>query len=160
MNNAETVKNNAISLIATYGLDVVAAIVILIVGLIAARWTRNLVARGCARSSRIDETLSGFFSNLAHYAGVAFVIIAVLARFGIETTSLIAVFGAAGLAMGLALQGTLSNIAAGVMLLLFRPFKVGDFVEVAGISGTVKSISLFVTELATGDNVQILAPNS
>lgn len=156
----ENVKDNVVTLIATYGLDVVAAIVILIIGLIAARWAQRLVARSCTKSARIDDTLGAFFANLTYYAVVAFVFIAVLAQFGIQTTSLIAVFGAAGLAIGLALQGTLSNIAAGVMLLLFRPFKVGDFVEVAGIAGTVKSITLFVTELATGDNIQILAPNA
>ncbi len=156
----ENVKDNVLNLIATYGLDVVAAIVILVAGLMAAGWARRVVNRISAKSDRIDDTLGSFFANLTYYAVVAFVCIAVLARFGIQTTSLIAVFGAAGLAIGLALQGTLSNIAAGVMLLLFRPFKVGDFVEVAGISGTVKCITLFVTELATGDNVQILAPNS
>ena len=86
--------------------------------------------------------------------------IAVLSQFGVQTASLIAVFGAAGLAVGLALQGTLSNVAAGVMLLLFRPFKVGDYIDGGGVSGTVKVISLFVTELATPDNVQIIAPNS
>ena len=86
--------------------------------------------------------------------------IAVLSQFGVETTSFIAVLGAAGLAVGLALQGTLSNVAAGVMLLLFRPFKIGDYIEGGGLAGTVKSISLFVTELATPDNVQIIAPNS
>ncbi len=155
----ENVKNNALELIATYGFDVVAAIVILVLGLMVAGWVRRLVTRICTNSARVDNTLGPFFAALVYYAIVAFVFIAVLARFGIQTTGLIAVFGAAGLAIGLALQGTLSNIAAGVMLLLFRPFKVGDFVEVAGIAGTVKSITLFVTELATGDNVQILAPN-
>jgi small conductance mechanosensitive channel len=83
----------------------------------------------------------------------------VLARFGIQTTSLVAVIGAAGLAVGLALQGTLSNLAAGVMLVVFRPFKIGDFIEAAGQSGTVKAINLFNTELATGDNVQVILPN-
>ena len=97
---------------------------------------------------------------MVRYLIIAVTVIAVLGRFGVETTSLIAVFGAAGLAIGLALQGTLSNVAAGVMLLLFRPFKIGDFVEVAGISGTVKGITLFVTEMATGDNVHIIVPNA
>jgi small conductance mechanosensitive channel len=155
----ENVEENILGLVATYGVDIVAAIVILVVGLMAAGWARGLVNRICAKSNRIDDTLGPFFANLIYYAVVAFVCIAVLARFGVQTTGLIAVFGAAGLAIGLALQGTLSNIAAGVMLLMFRPFKVGDFVEVAGIAGTVKSITLFVTELATADNVQILAPN-
>ena len=151
----ENAKENVIGLITTYGLDVVAAIVILIVGLIAARWAQRLVAKGCAKSGRIDETLTGFFANLTYYAVVAVVVIAVLARFGIETTSLIAVFGAAGLAIGLALQGTLSNVAAGVMLLMFRPFKIGDFIDAGGQSGTVKEVGLFTTEMATPDNVKI-----
>ena len=102
----------------------------------------------------------GFFGSLVKYVIIAITIIAVLNRFGVETTSLVAVVGAAGLAIGLALQGTLSNVAAGVMLLLFRPFKVGDYIEAAGLAGTVKSISLFVTEMATPDNVQIIAPNA
>lgn len=155
----EQVTENIVKAIATYGLDVVAAIVIFIIGLIVAKAARNLTTRLCAKAQKIDDTLSSFFAGIVYYVVLAFVITAVLARFGIQTASLIAVFGAAGLAIGLALQGTLSNIAAGVMLLLFRPFKAGDFVEVAGIAGTVKTISLFVTELATADNVQILAPN-
>jgi len=87
-------------------------------------------------------------------------VFAVVAQFGVEISSLLVVFGSAGLAVGLALQGTLSNVAAGVMLLLFRPFKIGDFVDVGGHSGTVQVISLFITELATPDNVQIIIPNS
>lgn len=155
----EQVTENFVGAIATYGLDVVAAIVILVIGLIAANAARSLTKRLCAKAQKIDDTLSSFFSSIVYYIVLAFVITAVLARFGIQTASLITVFAAGGLAIGLALQGTLSNIAAGVMLLLFRPFKAGDFVEVAGIAGTVKTISLFVTELATADNVQILAPN-
>ncbi len=101
----------------------------------------------------------GFIASLAKYTVLAFVGVAVLQRFGIQTTSIIAVLGAASLAVGLALQGTLSNLAAGVMLLLFRPFRVGDAVEVAGRAGTVKKLTLFTTELASGDNVQVLIPN-
>jgi len=156
----QDVIDNVMTIITAYGLNVVAAIVILIVGLMVAGWAKRFVLKMSAKASMVDDTLAGFFAGLTYYAVVAFVIIAVLARFGVETTSLIAVFGAAGLAIGLALQGTLSNVAAGVMLLLFRPFKVGDLVEAAGIMGTVKSISLFVTEFATLDNVQVLAPNS
>lgn len=155
----EEVTENIVKAVATYGLDVVAAIVILVIGIFVANAARSLTTRLCAKAEKIDDTLSSFFSGIVYYIVLAFVVTAVLARFGIQTASLIAVFGAAGLAIGLALQGTLSNIAAGVMLLLFRPFKAGDFVEVAGIAGTVKTISLFVTELATADNVQILAPN-
>lgn len=148
-----------LSLVTEYGLNVVGAIIILIVGWMAAGWAQRAVRRGLAKTERCDETLQGFFGSLARYFVLVFTVLAVLSQFGIQTASLIAVFGAAGLAIGLALQGTLSNIAAGVMLLTFRPFKVGDYVDVAGLAGTVKSISLFVTELATPDNVQILAPN-
>jgi small conductance mechanosensitive channel len=150
----------ATSLLTTYGLSVVGAIVILLVGLYAAGWASRLVSRLLARSERVDVTLQHFFASLTKYAIIAFTVIAVLAEFGVETTSLIAVFGAAGLAIGLALQGTLSNVAAGVMLLLFRPFKVGDYIDGGGVTGTVKAIHLFTTELATPDNVQIIAPNS
>jgi small conductance mechanosensitive channel len=107
----------------------------------------------------MDATLVRFFGSLIRYAIMGFVIIAALQRFGVEATSLVAVFGAAGLAIGLALQGTLSNVAAGVMLLMFRPFKIGDFVDIGGQAGTVKEVGLFTTELATGDNVKIIMPN-
>lgn len=149
-----------VALVTSYGLSVIGAIVILIVGFVIAGWVRRSVERGLSKFRKVDETLRSFFSTLAYYAIIVFTIIAVLSQFGVETTSFIAVLGAAGLAIGLALQGTLSNVAAGVMLLLFRPFKVGDYVEAGGLAGTVKSISLFVTELATPDNVQIIAPNS
>ncbi len=149
-----------VGLVTSYGLSVIGAIVILIVGFVIAGWVRGSVNKALSRIQKVDETLRHFFSSLAYYGVVVFTIIAVLAQFGVQTTSFIAVLGAAGLAIGLALQGTLSNVAAGVMLLLFRPFKTGDYIEGGGLAGTVKSISLFVTELATPDNVQIIAPNS
>ena len=148
-----------VTLLTTYGLAVVGAIVTLIVGWIIAGWTHGAVARSLAKTERVDETLREFLASLAKYLIIAITIIAMLNQFGVETTSLVAVLGATGLAIGLALQGTLSNVAAGVMLLLFRPFKIGDFVEAGGVAGTVKAIGLFVTELATPDNVQIVAPN-
>ena len=148
-----------VGLVTAYGASVVGAVVILIIGLWAARRIERMTDRALARSGKIDDTLRPFLASLMRYAVLAFVLIAVLSAFGIETTSLIAVFGAAGLAIGLALQGTLSNLAAGVMLLIFRPFKVGDYVDVGGLAGTVKQVSLFVTELATPDNVQIIVPN-
>lgn len=143
----------------TYGLNVIAAILILIVGLWISRRVETLVRRGLERTGRIDSMLSGFLSAVARYLVLTVTIIAVLSQFGIEIASLLVVFGSVGLAIGLALQGTLSNVAAGVMLLLFRPFKAGDFVEIGGMSGTVKAVSLFFTELATPDNVQIIVPN-
>ena len=156
----EQLSEQFIALIASYGLNAVGAIVVLIVGLIAAGWARKAVRRMLRRTGRVEETLIGFLSSLVKYAVIAFTIIAVLQQFGVEATSLVAVFGAAGLAIGLALQGTLSNVAAGAMLLLFRPFKVGDFIDAGGHAGTVREISLFTTELATPDNVQIIVPNS
>ena len=147
-------------LIAEYGMSVVGAIVILIVGWIAAGWIRRAVPKLLARTGRVDATLQHFFGSLAYYLVLGFVVIAVLAEFGVQTASIIAVFGAIGLAIGLALQGTLSNVAAGVMLLLFRPFKVGDFVDTAGVAGTVKAITLFTTELDTPDNVRIIVANA
>ena len=149
-----------VGLVTSYGLSVVGAVVILIAGFIVAGWVRSSVGGALGKVKKADETLRSFFSSLAYYAVVVFTIIAVLAQFGVQTTSFIAVLGAAGLAIGLALQGTLSNVAAGVMLLLFRPFKIGDYIEGGGLAGTVKGISLFITELATPDNVQIIAPNS
>ena len=160
MDESMTVAIDEVSaLIATYGLSVVGAIVILIVGLWVSGWAMHATERGLIRTGKVDATLSHFFGSLVKYGIIAFTLIAVLSEFGVQTASLIAVFGAAGLAIGLALQGTLSNVAAGVMLLLFRPFKVGDYIDGAGVAGTVKAISLFVTELATPDNVQIIAPN-
>jgi small conductance mechanosensitive channel len=156
----EEVWTMVMALVASYGLSVIGAIVILIVGFVVAGWARGSISRGLSRFKNIDATLRSFFSSLAYYAVIIFTVVAVLSQFGVETTSFIAALGAAGLAIGLALQGTLSNVAAGVMLLLFRPFKIGDYIEGGGLAGTVKDISLFITELATPDNVQILAPNA
>ena len=145
--------------LATYGINVVGALVIIVVGFMVAGWARRALERALSRSGKMDATLVRFFGSLVRYAIIAFVIIAALQQFGVEATSLVAVFGAAGLAIGLALQGTLSNVAAGVMLLMFRPFKIGDFVDIGGQAGTVKEVGLFTTELATGDNVKIIMPN-
>ncbi|WP_321335557.1 mechanosensitive ion channel domain-containing protein [Breoghania sp.] len=142
-----------------YGLSVIYAIIVLIVGWWAAGKISSLVARACERSDHIDATIGGFATSITRYAVLALVIITVLQLFGFQTTSLVAIIGAASLAIGLALQGTLSNLAAGVMLLFFRPFHVGDFVELAGNTGTVKNLTLFFTELATADNVKIIIPN-
>ncbi|MEZ5758975.1 MAG: mechanosensitive ion channel [Emcibacteraceae bacterium] len=143
-----------------YGLNIIFAILILIIGFWIAGRIKNMVMKVCSKSQKIDDTLAVFFSSLARYIIIIFTILAVLDRFGVETASLIAILGAASLAIGLALQGTLSNVAAGVMLLIFRPFKVGEFIEGAGHAGTVKALGLFVTEMATGDNVKIIIPNS
>ena len=143
-----------------YGLDIIGAIVILIIGWTIAGWARRVTARGLGRMERMDATIKLILANMVRYVVLLFVAIAVLARFGVETTSIIAVFGAAGLAIGLALQGTLSNIAAGVMLLILRPFSVGEAIDAGGIAGTVEEVSLFTTTLKTVDGLYISAPRS
>jgi small conductance mechanosensitive channel len=152
--------DQVVLILSTYGLKVVGAVAVLLVGLMIAGWARRIVTKLLSRSERVDPMLTGFFASLAKYLVLAITVIAVLNQFGVQTASLIAVLGAAGLAIGLALQGTLSNVAAGVMLLFFRPFKIGDYINASGITGTVKSVGLFVTELATPDNVHIVAPNA
>lgn len=149
-----------IEVVATYGLDVIGAIVILIVGWIAAGWGKRVVAKALQKTGKIDVMIRGFLANTVRYAILVFTMLAVLDRFGVETTSFVAILGATGLAIGLAMQGALSNVAAGVMILFFRPFKVGDFIEGAGQSGSVKSVSLFLTYLNTPDNVEVILPNS
>lgn len=145
--------------LAKYGMEVLAGILILVAGYLIAGWVSKFIRSRLSKSKKFDQTLTGFVSGLVKYAILAVTAIAVLNQFGIQTASLIAVVGALGLALGLALQGTLANFAAGVMLLVFRPFKVGQFVDIAGTAGTVKDLQLFVTELATADNIQIIVPN-
>ncbi|MEQ8735329.1 MAG: mechanosensitive ion channel [Rhodospirillaceae bacterium] len=147
------------TVITTYGLSVVGAVVILIIGWVVSGRVASSIRKAGERSNKIDATLTSFFASVAKYAVLVFTFIAVLSRFGVETTSFVAVLGALGLAIGLSLQGTLANVASGVMLIMFRPFKVGDFVDTAGVSGTVKDITLFTTELATPDNVKVIVPN-
>ncbi|MBA43390.1 MAG: mechanosensitive ion channel protein MscS [Magnetococcales bacterium] len=159
LENSQEYIDTLIELTTIYGMRVIGAIFILIIGWFIAGRVSKYVERMFSRMKRVDPTLSQFFSSIARYAVLAFTIIAVLNQFGVQTASLIAVLGAAGLAIGLALQGTLSHVASGVLLLIFRPFKVGDFIEVSGHMGTVKRLSLFMTELAMVDNVQILIPN-
>ena len=158
--NADNATDQVIQAVSTYGLNVVGAIAILIIGYIAAGWAARLTGNALAKSAKVDETIRHFLASLVRYAVIVFTVLAVLSQFGVETTSFIAVLGAAGLAIGLAFQGTLSNIAAGVMLLLFRPFKVGQFIDAAGVAGTVESITLFMTELNTPDNVHVIIPNA
>lgn len=140
--------------------SVLAAVLIIIGGFMPAGWARNRVIGLSQRHNRLDATLFSFLGNLLRYVILAFMALFVLNTFGIQTTSIVAVIGAAGLAIGLALQGTLSNVAAGVMIIIFRPFKNGDFVEVGGQSGTVREISLNFTELSSLGNVQVIVPNS
>jgi small conductance mechanosensitive channel len=148
-------------LIIEHGLSFTSAILILVLGIWFSGKARKLTITALRRLPNFDSTLQTFFGSMVRYIIIIFTVLAVLAKFGVQTTSLIAVLGAAGLAVGLALQGTLSNVAAGVMLLIFRPFKAGDYVEVAGgVGGTVVELSLFTTEMVTPDNLRIVMPNS
>ena len=158
--NANNAIDQVIQAVSTYGLNLVGAIAILIFGYFAAGWAARMTGTALAKTAKVDETIRHFLTSFVRYAVIVFTGLAVLNRFGVETTSFIAVLAAAGLAIGLALQGTLSNIAAGIMLLLFRPFKVGQFIDGAGVAGTVESITLFMTELNTPDNVHIIIPNA
>jgi small conductance mechanosensitive channel len=137
-----------------------AALLILIVGFVVAGWASRAVARMLVKRERFDATLIPVVRAIVRYAILVFVVIAVLAQLGVETTSVLAVLGAAGLAIGLALQGTLSNIAAGLMLLWLRPFRAGDFIEVSSVSGTVREVGLFVTQLDSYDGIYNFVPNS
>ena len=148
-----------IDLVTAYGLDIVGALVILIVGWMVAGWAGRATKKTLDKSGRIDGTLSPFLSSIVRYVVLAIVIVAVLGQFGIETASIIAVLGTVGLAVGLALQGTLSHFAAGVVLLILRPFKVGEFVDTGSQSGTVDEIGLFATVLTTVDGVVVYIPN-
>jgi small conductance mechanosensitive channel len=140
-------------------LHLVAAILILIVGIWVAHRAQALLVRSLGKTQYLDAMLRSFFGNIIRYFVLTITVLAVLSQFGIETTSLVAVLGAAGLAIGLALQGTLSHLAAGVMLLIFRPFRIGQHVQIGGAVGTVKDLSLFWTEVVTVDNVQVIIPN-
>jgi small conductance mechanosensitive channel len=157
--NLEEYVQTVVVLVSTWGLQVLGALAVFIVG----RWVAGKLKRGTRHAlerASVDAALVPYLSGGVYYAALTVVVIAVLGLFGIQTTSVIAVLGAASLAVGLAMQGTLSNFAAGVMLLAFRPFGLGNFVEVAGVAGSVKEIGIFTTTLNTPDNVQILVPNS
>ena len=148
-----------IELLTIYGIKLIAAVAIVIIGRWVAKGLTRLIERLMTKRE-VDKTLVTFVSNLSYIALLAFVIIAALNQLGIQTASFIAVLGAAGLAVGLALQGSLSNFAAGVLMIIFRPFKVGDFIEGAGVSGTVEAIQIFTTQLKTPDNKTITIPNA
>lgn len=142
-----------------YSLKVVAALAIFIIG----RMVAKAIAKGILKALKlrnIDDTVASFIHNLSYGALFVFVIIAALSQLGIQTASFITVIGAAGLAIGLALQGSLSNFASGVLMIIFRPFKIGDYVEAGGKAGTVEDIQIFATQLKTPDNKVIIIPNS
>ena len=141
-----------------FTIKVVVAIIIFYVGRIIARLATKML-RNVMQSQEVDKILESFVCNLVYWALMLFVIIAAINQIGVQTTSLIAVMGAAGLAVGLALQGSLANFASGVLIVMFRPYRVGDFVEAAGISGTVLQVQILTTIMKTGDNKQIIIPN-
>lgn len=150
---------DSMSSIVSWGMNILLAIVILVIGLWISKRVQNAIVKLSEKSPQLDDTLFKFLASIVRWIIMAFVIIAVLGRFGIETTSIVALLGAGGLAVGLALQGAMSNAAAGVMLMVFRPYKVGDFVDAGGHFGLVEEIGIFTTDLQTFDNQQIVIPN-
>ncbi|AVR05860.1 small-conductance mechanosensitive channel MscS [Pluralibacter gergoviae] len=150
------VRNQALLL--SYAVNIVAAIAIIIVGMIVARVVSNTVNRVMV-GRKIDATVADFLSAMLRYAIIAFTLIAALGRVGVQTASIIAVLGAAGLAVGLALQGSLSNLAAGVLLVMFRPFRAGEYVDLGGVAGTVLHVQIFSTTMRTVDGKIVVIPN-
>jgi small conductance mechanosensitive channel len=142
-----------------YGIKVIAAIAIFVIGRWVAKGVRGLVQR-MMRKAQVDQTLRRFVGNLTYIALLVFIIIAALSQLGIQTTSFIAILGAAGLAIGLALQGSLANFAAGFLMIVFRPIRVGDYIEGAGVAGSVEEIQIFTTTLITPDNKTVIIPNA
>lgn len=140
--------------------SVLGAIALLILGYTVAGWISRQIRRIGLKYQDLDDTLFSFFANIARYAIITFTVVFILSNFGVETTSIAAAIGAASLAIGLALQGTLSNVAAGVMIVFFRPFRLGDVIETNGVLGTVKDITLNYTEIADLSNVQVIVPNA
>lgn len=158
INHAGTWLARNQELLLSYAVNIVAAIAILIVGMIVARVVSNTVNR-LMLARKIDATVADFLSALVRYAVIAFTLIAALGRVGVQTASVIAVLGAAGLAVGLALQGSLSNLAAGVLLVMFRPFRAGEYVDLGGVAGTVLNVQIFSTTLRTADGKVVVVPN-
>jgi small conductance mechanosensitive channel len=154
----ETIKEIQL-LITAYGLQVLGVLVTLIIGIWIAKWLAKIFGKALNKRD-VDPTLTKFAVSVVKIALITFVIISAISQVGIETTSFVAVIGAAGLAVGFALQGSLSNFASGVMLIIFKPIKVGDFIEGGGVTGSVESVGIFVTTLTTPDNKVVYVPNS
>jgi small conductance mechanosensitive channel len=154
----ENAANQLMVFVTMYGLKIIGAILILIIGRIAAGVGRKIVTKTLEKS-KTDPAVTSFVGSLTYFLILTFAVLAALAKFGIQTASFVAVLGAAGFAIGFALQGSLANFAAGVLILVLRPFKIGDYIDSAGVAGTVKDIQLFTTVLATPDNIKILVPN-
>lgn len=155
-----TAFSQATALIVQYGFSILGAVILLVGGWLLSGLLSRWAYRGISRIHGIDETLARFFENVFHYGLLVLVFVTVLGQFGVQTTSIVAALGAAGLAIGLALQGTLQNIAAGIMLLVLRPLRVGEYIETASVKGFVKEIGLFATQMKTPDGLYLLAPNS
>ena len=153
----ETIEG-IVELAMLYGVQVILALTIFIVGKWVAKKIANIVQRVLAKNN-VDPAIQHFVGSLVSWVLIIFVVIASLGQLGIQTASFVAIVGAAGLAVGLALQGSLAKFSAGVLILIFRPFKVGDFIEVAGVSGVVQKIQIFTTELHSPDNKKIIVPN-
>lgn len=148
------------ALVVSHGLSLIGAVLILIIGYTIAGWASKRIRNSAIKSEKFDNTLAPVFGQTVKVVILIITILAVLGQFGVETASIIAILGAAGLAVGLALQGTLSNVAAGMMLLILRPFKIGDVIEVSGTLGIVDEIGLFTTEMHSFDNIGIVMPNA
>ncbi len=159
VSQADKVVNTVVDIVTQYGMSVIGAVLVLIVGRIVAGWARKLVRKAAARAD-LDQAIVSFLGSLAYYGVIIFAVTAALKKFGIETASLVAVLGAAGFAVGFALQGSLSNFAAGIMLLVFRPYRIGDVIDAAGVVGKVTEMRLFTTVLYSPDNIKIIVPNS
>lgn len=155
----EAAAARVVELLILYGMKVVAAVVVIVIGRWVAKILSNIIKKTLIKNE-IDLTVVSFIANLTYFTLLTFVVLAALGQLGIQTTSFIAIVGAAGLAIGLALQGALSNFAAGFLMLIFRPFKVGDYIEGAGVTGTVVDIQVFTTQLKTPDNKMIIIPNA
>lgn len=157
--NAEQIWTMLTEFAMDYGLRLIGAILILIIGRIVANVLKSTVKKAMGKGDT-DQAIINFVSSMVYYVVIIAVWLAVLGSFGIETASLVAVLGAAGFAVGFALQGSLSNFASGVMLLVFRPYKIGDVVDVAGVVGSVRDMGLFTTLIYSPDNIKIMVPNS
>ncbi len=157
---SQAALRQASALMVQYSFSIVGALILLIIGWVAATLLQRWSYEGLSRIRGFDETLARFFSGIVRYVVLILVLVMVLGQFGVQTASILAALGAAGLAVGLALQGTLQNIAAGIMLLVLRPFRVGEYIETSAVTGTVVEIGLFATELKTSDGLYRLAPNS
>lgn len=157
--NPEKLIETVMELLTTYGLKIIAAIAILLIGRIVAGFTKKIVVK-VMQGKKVDPMIVSFTGSITYFALLTFFVLAALSAVGIQTTSFVAVIGAAGLAIGLALQGSLANFAAGFLLILFRPFRVDDYIEAGGTGGIVEEIHVLTTQLRTPDNKTVIVPNS